>query len=120
MATKISDDMIVPRVGRSSTYPWGEWTDGSSWEAEQGKDFTCKVASFTVILHKQAKTLGKKVVLSTTDDIVRFRFEDRPAGYVAPVRAPKLVPAPVVEETAVVGNEAALPEAPPAADAGEW
>lgn len=103
MATKISDDMIVPRVGRSSTYPWGEWTSGDSWAAEQGKDFNCKVSSFTVILHKQAKTLGKKVVLSVVDDVVRFRFEDRPAGYVSPVRASKKAP---VEETAVVGIEA--------------
>lgn len=42
-------------------YPWHKWTDGSTWIAVPGKDFTCKIQSFVVYLHQYASSKGLKV-----------------------------------------------------------
>lgn len=87
MAERIPDEIITPAAGRGPSYPWSEWTDGSQWKVTQGDDFSCKPTSFLAVLSKQASLLSKKVVAdSPTEGVIRFRFEDRPPGWVPTVR----------------------------------
>lgn len=56
-------------------YPWSEWTNGSVWEAEHGKDFHVGVTSFRSALYGHAERNGLKVTVSETGvGKVRFQF----------------------------------------------
>ena len=41
--------------GRGYTYPWDEWTDGSSWRVVGGEDYRGKAVSFRANLYRVAK-----------------------------------------------------------------
>jgi hypothetical protein len=60
---------------RRMFYPWEEWTNGSTWSATRGDDFTCTVLGFQNALHQRARAYGMKVTTgSPRPDVVEFRF----------------------------------------------
>src|SRR5580700_4272912 len=42
-------------------YPWGEWTDGSTWEIRRGDDYDVATENMRVNLHMKADSLYTKV-----------------------------------------------------------
>ena len=46
---------------RKRLYPWDEWTDGRTWKATSGKDFTTPAESFRTTLHSHARRHGLTV-----------------------------------------------------------
>lgn len=89
MATKIDVFPALVRQ-RSSIYPWGEWTDGSIWQAKEGEDFVSSLKTFVQGLYAHAKRHDLKVEVRSApgDGVVAFRFipsvsvvdGDAPAG----------------------------------------
>jgi len=78
MAHTVDDSLLVANRGRTHQYPWGDWTDGRTWEVEKGEDFECTLNSFRNGLYSIAKTLAMKVTSMTIPDegTIRFRFVD--------------------------------------------
>ncbi len=67
---------VLPKDGRSSGYPWDEWTDGSVWLAEPGTDYTCSTANFRSLLWKTAQRKGLTVTVRAHADGVAFQFAE--------------------------------------------
>ena len=65
---------MAPKIGRLPKYNWNELTDGSIWEATQGKDFTSTPISFRTLLRYQAKIRSLKVEVHVSGNIVWFQF----------------------------------------------
>lgn len=55
-------------------YPWGEWTNGSAWEAKSGADFKVDPAMFAKALYQHARRKGFKVESHVYEDCVEFQF----------------------------------------------
>lgn len=60
MARRVDDFQFGVKQGKAK-YPWEEWTDGSTWDAVHGKDFTCEPGSLVVYLYHKATELGMNV-----------------------------------------------------------
>jgi hypothetical protein len=84
MAERLED---VERPRRRRFYPWEEWTDGATWSARQGVDFTCSPMNFQVALHQRARLEHKTVETGSPEKgIVEFRFTKKAE------QAPPVVP----------------------------
>lgn len=59
-------------------YPWDAWTDGSVWEVQNGRDFTCLPDYFQSSLYRVAKQRGMKVRSRVSSrrpgGLVQFQF----------------------------------------------
>ena len=65
---------LTPR--RRSYYPWKEWTNGNTWKARAGEDFTCSAPSFQTALHQRARLCKMRVVTGSPEPgVVEFQFE---------------------------------------------
>jgi hypothetical protein len=49
-------------------YPWGEWTDGSTWEIRRGEDYDVATENMRVNLHLKADAQLKKVRTKKVND----------------------------------------------------
>ncbi len=62
------------------TYPWVEWTDGSTWEIAQGEDYDVPTENMRTNLHMKAKAIGATVESHSFNDGstsgLRFRFSE--------------------------------------------
>ena len=52
------------RLGRPSSYPWDEWTDGQERLLREGEDFTSMAESFTALCRRTARVRGLQVAIS--------------------------------------------------------
>jgi hypothetical protein len=60
---------------RRTFYPWEKWTDGSTWRAKQGEDFTTSIQNFQTALHIRARKEKKKVTTGAPEPgVVEFKF----------------------------------------------
>ena len=57
MATRSQHFPVTPRRKQRS-YPWDEWTDGSSWPLVRGEDFDLELEVFRNKLYTQATRRG--------------------------------------------------------------
>jgi hypothetical protein len=56
-------------------YNWAEWTDGSTWQIEQGEDFKCSVVSMKGHIYSHAFKNDRKVRVRQIDDnTLAFQF----------------------------------------------
>jgi hypothetical protein len=73
-------DEFPTRQGRPPIYPWGIWSDGQVYKLYAGEDFNGQAASFRVLAHRTAKTMGLKVETAIVDDgeaiIIEFKEAD--------------------------------------------
>jgi hypothetical protein len=53
------------RLGRPTSYPWDDWTDGQERVLREGKDFKCMAESFVILARRTAKVRGLHVTVST-------------------------------------------------------
>jgi len=53
------------RLGRPTSYPWDEWTDGQERLFREGEDFTSMAESFVLLVRRTARVRGLSVVVST-------------------------------------------------------
>jgi hypothetical protein len=71
----VAKRLDIERPRRRTYYPWHEWLDGSTWQALEGKDFTCSIANFQCALHIKAREKGIDVITgSPVKGVVEFRF----------------------------------------------
>lgn len=55
MAEKVATyEFTGPGRKPNHAYPWGEWTDGTTWRAFAGQDFLGKPESFRATLYRVA------------------------------------------------------------------
>ncbi|MGA2412685.1 MAG: hypothetical protein ABSG46_20170 [Candidatus Binataceae bacterium] len=62
---------------RRTFYPWDDWTDGTTWKAYEGKDFTTTPQNFQTVLHLKARSMpemARVITGSPEKGIVEFRF----------------------------------------------
>lgn len=52
---------------RGTKYDWAKLLDGGIYQLEEGKDFTCKPATFAMIARKHAKLAGLAVRVQQVD-----------------------------------------------------
>jgi hypothetical protein len=65
----------VGKPRRRTYYPWGLWTDGATWRAVEGEDFTVSASSFQTSLHLRARQQGLRVETGSPEKgVVEFRF----------------------------------------------
>lgn len=75
MAEKVDDfDWGTTRNGRASKYPWDEWSDGNTYLAKEGKDYTCKTISFRDILREHSRREHIRVRTRAHTEGVIFQF----------------------------------------------
>lgn len=55
-------------------YDWKRWTDGRTYRAVKGVDFSCDPTGFGSTLYSKAHLLGIRVKVSVLDDAVEFQF----------------------------------------------
>ena len=58
MAEKLEE---FPGGPTRTTYPWGQWLDGSVWLLRKGEDYEVETASMRAAASKAAKAHGKKL-----------------------------------------------------------
>lgn len=77
MAQKL--DAMPKRRGRTGTYPWHQWADGSVWKVKKGEDFSSGVESFRTQLYGKARNLGKNLEVDVDRDAgtIAFRMTDK-------------------------------------------
>lgn len=71
---------MAPKIGRPPKYNWNDLTDGSTWKAIQGQDFTSTPTSFRTLLRYQAKIRSLKVEVHVSGEIVWFQFSKADLG----------------------------------------
>jgi hypothetical protein len=77
----VAERVDVERPRRRRYYPWEQWTDGTTWRAKQGEDFTVTPASFQTALHQRARLEGMYVETGSPEKgIVEFKFSKEPPG----------------------------------------
>jgi hypothetical protein len=54
-------------TGNRATYDWAKLLDGSIYQLEAGKDFSCKPETFLLLAKKHAKKAGKTLKASKVD-----------------------------------------------------
>lgn len=64
--------------GRPGRYPWGEWTDGSTWRITRGADFDVSVDSMRSMLWSYAGRSGLDLATVVDGDSIEFRFQPNP------------------------------------------
>ena len=70
----------VERPRRRRFYDWEKWTDGKTWSAVAGEDFTCSANNFQTALHQRARLQGMTVETGSPEPgIVEFRFTPKEA-----------------------------------------
>jgi hypothetical protein len=89
----------VDRPRRKRFYDWARWTDGATWQAREGEDFTCSRTNFQVALHQRARLQNMTVETGTPEPgIVEFRFTPGRAEP-APVSTESIPPETLDTET---------------------
>ncbi len=74
----MAEEIDVARPRRRTFYPWDKWTNGATWHAVQGTDFTTSVSNFQTALHQRARLQGLSVITGSPEEgIVEFRFSAR-------------------------------------------
>jgi hypothetical protein len=53
------------RLGRPTSYPWTDWTDGKERVLREGEDFKCMAESFVILARRTAKVRNLHVTVST-------------------------------------------------------
>jgi hypothetical protein len=70
-------DNIDFKTHARAKYDWAEWTDGTTWQIEQGEDFNCSVPSMKGHIYSHAFKNGRKVrVRQVNDTTLAFQFFD--------------------------------------------
>lgn len=73
MATKLKEFDFKGR-GRPANYPWGQWDDGSIWQARKGVDFQVEPSAFRAAIYSHAWSRGAKAYVNVDDSTVTFQI----------------------------------------------
>lgn len=68
------DESAKLKRGRPTKYPWTRWTNGRTWVAVKGEDYTIDTYVFQIGLHLHARNHGMTVSTITDGDTIIFRF----------------------------------------------
>lgn len=103
MAERLTEYDFDAKAPHVSKYPWDQWTDGSIWKVESGKDFTCKVETFRTLLTQRATDSGLSVKVRFEKEAKKtwivFQFVPKPAGELEPGAGdPGVVPGQPIPE----------------------
>jgi hypothetical protein len=71
----MAERVDTARPRKRKYYNWDAWTDGSTWSATEGEDFTCSTANFQTALHQRARLEKMNVETGSPEPgKVEFRF----------------------------------------------